>query len=207
MARGTRKVIEPDSGDASTASGATEDAGQLSGNSGVEGGVGNGASGVDGVAGGVAQDADAASGPAKAKRGRPALSEAEKAARKAARDRSAGTEAPARGIPLKAKDIVGQVQGLHAMFAAITKQPIWMIGDDEAMRLAMALENMSRHYSIPISEPKLAIIALIGAAGSIYLPRLFLLAQSRKQMAAAPTMAATADDPSNVVQEGVMKFG
>lgn len=58
------------------------------------------------------------------------------------------------------------------MLAAVTQTPELALNDDEAKRLAGALHEVTKHYSIPVMNPHhMALAMLFWCSGSIYLPR------------------------------------
>ena len=72
------------------------------------------------------------------------------------------------------------------MLALVTKNPIFVISSDEAMRLAAALKNLAQFYNMTPNPQVMAWIQLFAVAAAIYGPKLMLVAaQQRAQRAAA----------------------
>ena len=174
----------------------------------------DGANGVEGSAGGTggAENGTSAPGigepvpdiPAPKKRGR-------KSAAEKARIAGEAFTAVQRNI-LDPKEIAPQIQGLHALLATITKQPVFVLTNEEAKNMAIALSEVSKHYNINVmSGPRASLVSLAAVCGMIYIPKVVLIRNQRKaQKASAETnpteadvMAAMAGDASTVNYGGL----
>lgn len=83
---------------------------------------------------------------------------------------------------------------IHEFVAAISHTPEFALSDDESKRLAGALVNVSKHYKVPVINPKyVALATLAGVSFSIYKPRVMLLAKPKpaQQRANPPAPAPT----------------
>lgn len=59
-----------------------------------------------------------------------------------------------------------------------------MITDDEARKLALAMQNVMAFHSINVNPQILAYVQLVAIAATIYGPRLMLIAAQKKQQQA-----------------------
>lgn len=70
-----------------------------------------------------------------------------------------------------------QIQGVHAMLALVTKNPVWNIEEKAAESLAAALLDVMSHHSINIDPASMAYMKLAGVCAMIYGPKLLVLKQ------------------------------
>jgi hypothetical protein len=83
------------------------------------------------------------------------------------------------------------------MLAAITQTPELALEPEEAERLASALANVTRHYSLPALSPqKMALGMLFWTAGRIYVPKVQAIGRRRQALANVTTVAPS--HPENV---------
>lgn len=170
----------------------------------TSGSTGSEASGNDGTASNGARDPNtvAASGPKK--RGRKPLPRdasgniirAPGTADAAGNPRDASNKA-GLGLGFKPNDrpkIRQQIQGMHAAAAMLTKQPVFMLADVEAVALTDALCDVCDYHEMNLSDaggPYGLYIALAITAFGIYKPRFDIIASGGKIVgvnnAAAPT--------------------
>ncbi len=155
----------------------------------------------------VANDPERIGGPeAKKRRGRPALTEEQKAANARARA-ATGTGADkeenesrktTRQLGLEVGLLAQQVQGLHAIAAAMTGQPIFQLKDDEAKALAKAVADLATHYQLDFAGPIALWVNLAATLGMIYMPR-FMMIQQMNAMAKAAQQAKANAPGSDMV--------
>lgn len=98
---------------------------------------------------------------------------------------SSGTsERKARGSA-GVKAIQNSLEGIHAIIAAATGFEDIRLSADESEPLAGAIAEVSKHYNIPVVDPKyMAIAGLIFVAGKVYGPKAMLVKmelQERKE--------------------------
>ncbi len=111
-------------------------------------------------------------------------------------------QAVAGRVDLKPKELAPKIEGLHVMLATLTKQPIFVIKSEEAMLMAEAIADLSKHYDLNImSGPKATIINMVAVCGMIYVPRIMAI-NAMKRQARTPTQPNT---PESVVMETVAK--
>jgi len=96
------------------------------------------------------------------------------------RDASAprGKASPNYGTKSKKTDlgfIEKSLVGIHAIVAAISKNEMWELTEDEAKNLAKALGKVQELYGIHLDPKTEAWIEVIGVAGAIYGPRVTVM--------------------------------
>ena len=119
------------------------------------------------------------------KRGRPAGSG--KNQRAANGIEGGATVDEKRPTPKKALDLsnlASSLEGVHAMAALVLKNPTVAISKLESEKLALALQNLSKHYNIAISPVLIAWVQLAGVSAAIYGPRIVLNIAASKANAA-----------------------
>jgi hypothetical protein len=149
---------------------------------------------VDGNTDGSLNSPDRIGGPEiPKKRGRPALSAAEKEARAAARTgtvpKASGVQKNAGSLGLDRKLLATQMQGLHGMAAILTGNQVLQINEQEATALANAITDLAVHYQLDFAGPVALWTNLVATVGMIYVPR-FLMMQQMKAIEAANRKAA-----------------
>ncbi len=127
----------------------------------------------------------------KRKRGRPPLTDAEKAARANARPaprkvrervtpaRSAATPAASRAAktsaPITDEKMKGLLLATHQIAAIALRAPEIALDDAEAATMADAILTCLREYDIALSGKAAAMIGLVGACAIVYIPRAVLI--------------------------------
>ena len=142
----------------------------------------------------VTADADTAPAvPAKRKRGRPPLSEAEKAARaktrpavrkvreSAPRPRAAAVaETPsATDAPITDEKLKGLLLAAHQIAALAARTPELALDDAEAAAMSDAILRLLTEYDIAFSGKAAALIGFAGACAIVYIPRALLIKERR----------------------------
>lgn len=74
-----------------------------------------------------------------------------------------------------------QLQGIHAIAAAITNLPEISIADTEAKALAESVANMASQYNLSLDGKTGAAIQLLATAAMIYTPRYFAIKNRMNQ--------------------------
>lgn len=124
--------------------------------------------------------------------------------RRRGRPPKSATAAQPERLGLDAATLAPKIQGLHAMLAVLTKQPVFAISEVEAQMLAASLADVSKHYDISANSKTMSLVSLVAVAGMIYVPRVVALAPKPKvRSAVAPAM------PENIVptpQKGSYDF-
>lgn len=125
---------------------------------------------------------------------------------------TAGTgpsETPSAGrVALDVKQLAQKVQGLHAVAATLTGQPILMLQDSEAIVMAQAISDVAQHYNLDFGGPRAAVINLIAVMGMTYFPRVIAM-RTQQATRQPPPQAAR---PTNVEEtapppvDGVIDF-
>jgi hypothetical protein len=164
----------------------------------------------------TANDPNRIGGPEiKKRRGRPSLSAAEKEARAAARA-GANPGAPqtekqsrktAGALGLDHKLLAQQMQGLHAIAAALTGVPVLQLAEHEAEALAKAVTDLAVYYQLDFAGPVTLWVNLAATLGMIYFPK-FLMMQQMKAMAKAQA-ASRANAPGselNLQPQGPIQY-
>lgn len=209
MARRSRGFNLADSGAANEAG---SDAGQQPENH-VVGGVvdsdtnetSDGGSGLNGASNGTGGNAEASDqGSARADLGGNPGTEG--GTGKIRKKRGPNKPKTAPTLELNVGELAGQIQGLHAMLATLTNQPVFQLTPIECTTMAKAIQNYGKHYKIDFDSPRMALVNLIGVVGMAYIPRIIYIRSQAKQK--PPTSQqinpeATAPVPS---QEGVIDF-
>lgn len=62
--------------------------------------------------------------------------------------------------------------GVHSSLAAMTKNDLWELTEDEASKLAEALAKVQAEYNLVLTPKQQAWLQLMGVAGSVYGSRL-----------------------------------
>ena len=133
--------------------------------------------------------------PAKRKRGRPPLSDAEKAARaktrpavrkvreSAPRPRVATTPEPSRSTdaPITDEKLKGLLLAMHQIAAIATRTPELALDDAEAATMSEAILRVLTEYDIAISGKAAALIGFAGACAIVYIPRAMLIKDRRQR--------------------------
>ena len=73
-----------------------------------------------------------------------------------------------------------QIQGLHAVAAHVTGQPLIMISDGESNMLATSLNEVMEQFDFAPSGKVAALVGLFGTAAVVYIPRLVHVNRMRK---------------------------
>lgn len=106
---------------------------------------------------------------------------------------------------MTAADLQNQIQGLHALAATLTGNPVLMLQDNEARELAIATHGVLEHYQISLIGPNAVWVRLAVAAGMVYVPRVGALMLQARAKARPPRAAAMATPmPENT---GGIDFG
>lgn len=188
----------------------------------ASGSAGSETSGNGGTVDGGARDPNtvAASGPKK--RGRKPLPRdaagniirAPGTANAAGNPRDASNKA-GLGVGFKPNDrpkIRQQIQGMHAAAAMLTKQPVFMLHDTEAVALTDALCDVCDYHEMNLSDaggPYGLYIALAITAFGIYKPRFDIIASGGKIVGVATAAAPTSEGEATQQRQnggGMMDF-
>lgn len=70
--------------------------------------------------------------------------------------------------------------GIHALLAERTETPELVISEEEGKDFMAAVQNVMRHYSVETTQKTLDIVALIGTASGMYVPRMAAIGMRRK---------------------------
>jgi len=93
-----------------------------------------------------------------------------------------------------------QIEGLHVLAATFLKNPTLKISPDEAKKLAVAVQNVTKQYNLNISPTLVAWFQLAGVSAAIYGPRIAIniavRAEMKKQAKERNTLA-TAGNAAN----------
>lgn len=77
--------------------------------------------------------------------------------------------------------------GIHSGVAVMLQNGGWQIDEEEAQKLAVAITKVQAQYNMVLDPKSAAWIGLIGAAGSVYGPRLagqWMMHKMKRAMAA-----------------------
>lgn len=150
-----------------------------------------------------------ASTPGPKKRGRPALSEAERAARQ-----TSGVASSGDSKNIRVSFIEKTLMGIHLGLAAITKVEELEIGKDDARVLAEATAGVLALYKVRMTAKQEAYGLLIEAIGQVYVPmgvsiymRKKMEAASKPQPRPQPVTRQTAQPGSATVMQPVPQPG
>jgi hypothetical protein len=97
-------------------------------------------------------------------------------------------------VPNDQSKVRGQIQGLHAALATLTKQPVFMLSDMEAAMLTKSLCDVLDYHKISLSETAgpYGLYATLGLAiFAIYKPRLDVIARGGGQQVEQSSRPAT----------------
>jgi hypothetical protein len=153
----------------------------------------------------------------KRKRGRPPGS-GKRSANIEPGNASAGIDAgkkPIKKTELDVGSLATQLEGVHKMAAIFLKNPTIEISTDESKKLAQALQNLAKQYSITVNPAVMAWVQLIGVSGAIYGPRIavnIMVREQMKQKRKAEVSLQTAGQTANTMTVdpasggGTMKF-
>lgn len=166
-------------------------------------GIGNDQGGLGGSPQRVANDPERVGGPeAKKRRGRPALTAEQKEANARARA-ATGTgqkedenqsRKSARALGLDAGLLAQQIQGLHAVAAMLTAQPLLQIEDGQAKALAKSITDLVTYYQLDLAGPVTLWVQLAATVGMIYFPKLLMIQQMRAMAKQAPRASVPGSD-------------
>lgn len=94
-------------------------------------------------------------------------------------------------------DFEALLLSVHFMGAKLLSTPELELEPEEAKKLADAIKEVARHYSLAMEPKKLALYQLAFTAGGIYGPRFIAIVKSKPR----PVAPATAPGPQLVKQE------
>lgn len=179
-----------------TISGAGSAGGAASDSSGVETGLGSGEGGIDQAA----KDPAEASGPEapRKKRGRPPGSGKGKSA-------PAPDFQPEILISLDARVVAAQLQGAHAGIAALTREPEFLLRNEQAALLGNAVAETSKYYNFAPNGKIMSLLSLGAAAMIVYVPMFATIRAKRRATREVKPDNAAPDAPSPE-REGVYDF-
>ncbi len=88
--------------------------------------------------------------------------------------------------------LADQIKGLHEIVAMMTGLPFVAINEKEALMLSHGIVAVAEEYGLSLTGKTGAFIQLLGAAGLVYGPRIFMFkaaqAQARQQARAPQTV-------------------
>lgn len=134
--------------------------------------------------------------PVKRKRGRPAMTEAEKAARAKAAGKSSAKTAKAKRGPYSNDEIStmgNQIVGLHLMASMALGIPELQLQAQEGERLAKAITDVAIEYDLALDGKTGAALNLILCAGITYGPRFMMVTARAKAEKAKPRDMGTVE--------------
>lgn len=105
---------------------------------------------------------------------------------------------PLKGKALDVASLATQLKGLHALAAAVSKNPLIEINEGEAQKLAIALQDIAKQYQITFNPALLAWLKLLGVSSAIYGPRIAFYIAAQKMIAAQKKASATVQNAGNV---------
>lgn len=108
-------------------------------------------------------------------------------ARRRGRKPGSGRKGKAAALDLSGVEAI--LLSAHTMLAAMTKTPELIISQDEANKLASAINTVQEHYPVHVDPKAMAWLNLAGVAGMIYGPRIFV-AVKRKRESPSPKSEA-----------------
>lgn len=80
-----------------------------------------------------------------------------------------------------------QIVGAHKILALVMKNPLWLITEEEARKLAIAVQDVMAFHSINVNPQVLAYVKLAVVVVSIYAPKfLMVMAQAKQQQKRGP---------------------
>lgn len=130
--------------------------------------------------GDISDGNDPADSTVKRGRGRPSRGESGSGSRKE-RGNTTGKTDKKEKLVIDASLLARQIQGVHALAALKTGEPLLMLDDKEAKTLADPIAGIIKEYGLGVSTKTLLFSQLLLACFAVYAPRVVAIRESQKQ--------------------------